>query len=286
MWAEQTLSTFRVATGPFRVLPDFLIIGAPKCGTTSLYHYLVRHPSVEPAFRKEVRYFNKSFERGTSWYRAHFPAVPYRFAVRAFTRRRVLVGESTPLYLFDADVADRVRALLPAAKLIVLLRDPVERAYSGYQMEVRNGREKHSFIEAIEREADRLRREGNEGVGYKATNGGAPEWRSGYLARGMYADRLAEWFRLFPREQFFIVTSEDFFSDTNRVFAQVIDFLGIEPWQPDQFKQYNAAKYSSMEPAARRWLIEYFTPHNERLYRLLGHDFGSQWQKRASAADD
>jgi hypothetical protein len=277
MWAEQPLSTFRVATGLFRVLPDFLIIGAPKCGTTSLYHYLVRHPNVEPAFKKEVRYFNKSFDRGTSWYRAHFPTAPYRFAVEAFMRRRVVVGESTPLYLFDPDVGERVQALLPDAKLIVLVRDPVERAYSGYQMEVRNGREQHSFIEAIEREGKRLHREGSLSVGYKANNGGAPEWRSGYLARGMYAERLIEWFRLFPREQFFIVTSEQFFSDTNRVFAQVIEFLGLAPWRPAGFKRYNSGKYSNMDAAARRWLIDYFTPHNQRLYELLGRDFG--WQR-------
>ena len=277
MWANQTLSAYRLATGPFRILPDFLIIGAPKCGTTSLYHYLVRHPGVEPAYQKEVRYFNKSFERGTTWYRAHFPMAPYRLAVEKFTKRQFLVGESTPLYLFDAGVAERVRTLVPAAKLIVLFRDPVERAYSGYQMEVRNGREKHSFAEAVEREAERLQRDGGHVPAPPPKNGNAPEWRSGYLARGMYADRLVEWFTLFPREQFFIVSSEEFFGATRNVYAQAVKFLELDPWQPDRFKPYNSGRYSNMDPAVRRWLIDYFTPHNERLYRLLGRDFG--WQR-------
>jgi hypothetical protein len=272
--AERELTTFRIATGDFRLLPDFLIIGAPKCGTTSLYHYLARHPRVAPAFRKEVRYFNKAFDRGTRWYRAHFPTVPYRLAVKAFKGRRLIAGESTPLYLFEPHVAERVKALLPNVKLIVLLRDPVERAYSGYQMEFRNGRELLPFGQAIEREAERLAREAERAARPETSNGGRPEWKSGYLARGMYADRLNAWFQLFSREQFLIASAEDFFSDTTRVFSQVLDFLGLEPWQPDGFKRYNAAKYSDMDPAARTRLIEYFAPHNERLYQLLGRDFG------------
>jgi hypothetical protein len=271
---ERELSRFRIATGDLRLLPDFLIIGAPKCGTTSLYHYLARHPGVAPAFQKEVRYFNKAFDRGTRWYRAHFPTVPYRLAVQAFTRQRLIAGESTPLYLFDPHVADRVRALLPAVKLIVLLRDPVERAYSGYQMEVRNGRELFPFGQAIEREAERLAREAEQPLRPQTSNGPTPEWKSGYLARGMYANRLDAWFKLFAREQFLIVSAEDFFSDTPGVFSQAIRFLGLPPWQPDRFARYNAGKYSGMEPAARRRLVDYFAPHNERLYQLLGRDFG------------
>jgi hypothetical protein len=271
---ERELSTFRIATGDLRLLPDFLIIGAPKSGTTSLYHYLARHPGVAPAFRKEVRYFNKEFDRGTRWYRAHFPTMPHRVAVRAFTRQRFIAGESTPLYLFDPHVAERVRALLPDVKLIVLLRDPVERAYSGYQMEVRNGRELFPFGQAIEREAERLARESERPMRPQSSNGGKPEWKSGYLARGMYADRLDAWFQLFPREQFLIASAEDFFSDTTRVYSQVLDFLGLQPWEPEGFKRYNSAKYSDMDPAARAWLVDYFAPHNERLYDLLGRDFG------------
>jgi hypothetical protein len=274
MAAKRELSLFRVATSGFRVLPDFIIIGAPKCGTTSLYQYLSGHPGVAPATKKEVRYFDEAFDYGTRWYRAHFPTLPYRLAVEALTGRRIVVGEASPLYMGYPYVAERVRSLLPGAKLIALLRDPVERAYSGYQMQVRRGKEVLPVAAAIDREAEQLARAVDRLPRRKTSDSPAPKRGRGYLARGIYADQLAAWFRLFPREQFLILSSEDFFRDTSAVFSQVLDFLGLAPWQPARFDRYNAAKYSGLDPATRRRLVEYFAPHNERLYQLVGRDFG------------
>jgi hypothetical protein len=263
------INPFRVATSGIRLLPDFIIIGAQKCGTTSLYEYLAAHPGVAPAARKEVHYFDRGFRHhGTAWYRAHFPTRPYRLVCETMTRQRLVIGEASPMYLFHPHVPGRVRALLPDVKLIALLRDPVERAYSQYHHRARRGKEALPFSEALAREAGRIA--GDIDRVYARTMHRQPS----YLARGIYADQLAKWLRAFPREQLLILTSEEFFSDTPRVFSQVLEFLGLPPWAPPRFNAFNPGTYSEMEPSMRRWLVEYFAPHNERLYQLIGRDLG------------
>ena len=274
--ADGQLTTFRRATGALRVLPDFVIIGAQKAGTSSLYRYLASHPSVAPAARKEVHYFDWAFERGTSWYRAHFPTALYRRVFDATTRRRLLVGEASPYYLFHPHVPRRLRALLPQAKLIVLLRDPVERTLSSYHHQVRRGRESLPFDDAIARETDRLAAE-VERLQQDELYKSAVHRNFSYLARGIYADQLALWFEHFPRDQFLILRSEDFFNDTATIFREVLDYLQLPAWQPESFRRFNAADYPPMDAETRRQLVEYFAPHNARLYELLQRDF--EWPR-------
>jgi hypothetical protein len=272
MTPKLKVSPLRVASSSIRVLPDFIIIGAQKCGTTSLYEYLAAHPAVAPAARKEVHYFDRGFRRGKGWYRAHFPTAPYRVAREVLTGQRLVVGEASPMYLFHPHVPKRVRALLPEAKLIALLRDPVERAYSQYHHRVRRGKEPLAFSEVLAREAQRLTGE-VERVS-DATHTNLMHRHVSYLARGIYADQLTKWLRLFSREQLLILPSEEFFADTSRVFSQVLEFLGLSPWAPPRFDAFNPGRYADMDPPTRRWLVDYFAPHNERLYQLVGRDFG------------
>ncbi len=133
-WKEMT--AWRHLTAPFRVLPDFVVIGAQRSGTTSLYNNLVEHPQIASCIRKEVHYFDAYFERGSYWYRGHFPRAA---ELRRLARRHgapVLTGEATPMYLFDPPCRRRLAELVPDAKLLVLLRDPVAREYSQYQVRV------------------------------------------------------------------------------------------------------------------------------------------------------
>jgi sulfotransferase family protein len=269
MNAKQQISPFRRATSGIRVLPDFIIIGAQKCGTTSLHHYLSTHPSVAPAARKEVHYFDWAFKQGTGWYRAHFATAPYRTAFQLWTGNRLVVGEASPLYLFHPEVPERVRFLLPDVKLIALLRDPVRRAYSHYQQRVRRGKESLSFADAIAHEAERI-----AAILPEETYSSTTLRESSYLTRGIYAHQLANWLTVFPREQMLILTSEEFFSDTKRVFTQVLKFLGLPAWTPPQFDPFNPGTYAGMESSTKRWLIDYFAPHNEQLYQLVGRDLG------------
>jgi len=269
---KQPLTWRRILTSPMRVLPDFIIIGTQKGGTSSLYRYLSEHPDVAASAGKELHYFDRRFGRGRYGYRAHFPTAWQRREFRRRTGHQLLTGEATPYYLFHPLVPHRVHALVPDVKLIALLRDPVERAFSAYQHQVRAGTESLSFVEAIDREDERL-----AGAADQLARGASTKTRAhrkfSYLARGIYADQLERWFREFPREQVLVVRSEDFFEDPAAAFRQVLQFLKLTPWQPREFPRFNSAEYSGIDAAVRRRLAGYFAPYNQRLYALLDRDF-------------
>ena len=142
-------------TGPARVRPDFLIVGAQRCGTTTMFKTLVQHPDVvRPFLRKGVHYFDKSYWRGERWYRGHFPlTVTTKLRGRG---HRVLTGESSPYYMFHPLARQRLASDLPGVKLLVLLRDPVVRAYSAHSHEQARGFEDLEFEAAVEAEAGRI----------------------------------------------------------------------------------------------------------------------------------
>jgi len=270
---NQPMTRFRLMTGSVRMLPDYIIIGAQKCGTSSLYRYLNDHPLVAPAAGKEVHYFDWHYARGTRWYRAHFPTIAAREMVRARTGRPLTTGEASPYYLFHPHAPGRIKALLPNVKLIALLRNPVERALSAYHHQVRAGSEPLPFGEAMDQEPARLAPE-VERLARDPEYKSAAHRRFSYLGRGLYADQLDAWFRLFPREQLLVLRSEDFFDQPAAVVGQVLQFLGLPPADMKGFRRFNAGDYGTMDPAINARLTEYFAPHNERLYALLGRDLG------------
>lgn len=256
----------RWLTAPLRPRPDFLLIGTMKGGTSSLYRYLGAHPGICKASQKEVHYFDLHFARGDAWYRAHFPALtPGQRAQR-------LVGEASPYYLYHPHTAARVRATLPAAKLVVLLRDPVERCFSHYRHEARAGREPLSFEAALDAEAARLAPD----LAHLAADPdyyGPVHHRAAYRHRGQYAEQLERWFDLFPRDRFYIETSERFFADTAAVYAEVLAFLGAEPWSPPAFEAFNTGGQADpIAPSTRARLSAHYAPHNARLSALLGRE--------------
>ncbi len=257
----------RVWTSAVRALPDFLIIGAQKAGTTSLYAYLDAHPKITTALAKEVHFFDYNFERGEGWYRAHFPT--------QFERWRgdfLVTGEASPYYLFYPLAAPRAKQIVPKAKIIVLLRNPIDRAYSHYHHQVRLGLEELSFAQAIDREAERLVGEfekiilDDEYYSFNYQN-------YSYLARGMYAEQLERWFRFFPREQFLILESSAFYGQTAQTLKRVLEFLNVPPGPPQTFGVKNDGSYPPMEAALRAQLDSFYAPHNERLFALLGESF-------------
>lgn len=246
----------RLASAAARRLPDFVVIGTQRGGTTSLYRYLAGHPDVVAAWRKEVHYFDRYYSKGIDWYRAHFP----------LRDEEGVVGEASPSYLFHPAAPTRARATIPAAQIIVLLRNPVDRAYSHYQMKVRRGVETLPFAEAIEREPERLG-DSEELAG--------TAWRHfSYVARGEYANQLDRWLGCFPREQLLVLKSEEFFQQPEQVLHETLAFLGLRPWSPRGFRPHHLSSYPRLDPATRRRLVDHFAPHNRRLYDLLGRDFG------------
>jgi hypothetical protein len=223
------------------------------------------------ALPKEVHYFDRNYEKGVGWYKSHFPTSIAVAAVERRTGVSPAIGETTPAYLFHPHVPERVEQLLPQAKFIVLLRNPVDRAYSSYWHRVAQGHEKlPTFEDALSAERDRL------GGKLEQITGSYNEKRRlfSYVARGLYADQLERWLALFPREQFLIERSESLFEDPAVVMRHICRFLEVPEWTPGSYKTFNALASGSINPSTRQRLVEYFRPHNQRLYELLGRDLG------------
>ncbi len=261
----------RVASGAEHALPDFVISGVMKCGTTSLFDHISRHPSVFPPLVKGVKYYNRHFERGEAWYRAHFP-------LRSDLEREeqsqgvALTGESSPDYLPDPLAAQRLRELTPDARLIVLLRNPVSRAFSHYHYRKVRSREPASFADAIEANLAQL-------VDEPVTGDVLSEHAeyTSYIGRGLYMRQLRAWMQVFPPEQILILSSEEFAADAQPTYSRVLDFLGLPDFQLPEQKKLNTGKYSPMDEALQTRLQDYFRPHNAELYKFAGRDFG--WDK-------
>lgn len=259
-----------------RVLPDFLIIGGQRCGTSSLYKYLGAHPQIVPSLRKETRYFSVEYERGIGWYRAHFPTAAAMRGLH-WLRGSSRTFEATPDYLFDPRTPDRVAATLPYARFVVLLRDPVARAYSHWQHMRRLNLETLSFTEAVELESERIGGEleelhrGRAGSFRKA-------FRFSYVTRGHYADQLQRWLQVFPADRFLILDAEDLFSHPEQVLAQVCRFVGVDEWTPSEFRNYsrsasNCSNQADVVEAVQEDLRRHFAGENEGLARIVGRRF-------------
>lgn len=271
---KRLLRRYGELTAGRRTGPDFIVIGAKRGGTTSLYNYLLEHPSIHPLFPgrqhiKGVHYFDSEFARGPRWYRSHFPlTVGGRHLARPFVTPAI-TGEASPYYLFHPLAPERLAGSYPDVHLIVLLRDPVERAYSHYKERARHGAEPLGFEEALDAEADRLNGEAGRIVsepGYRS----APHEDQSYLAQGRYLDMLRRWFCRFPRAQFYIAASEDFYADPDRVVNEVWAFLGLAPGALKSRTRYNYHPAPGLPPGTRRRLLEAFAEHNRQLEDLLG----------------
>src|SRR5881398_2123099 len=226
--ARNVLWTYGRATSGVRPLPDFLIIGAQKAGTTALYAYLREHPAITGPPWKEVSFFDRHYRRGAAWYRGNFPNRLYLRRVHARSGARPIVGEASPSYIFHPLAPERVATLAPNVRLIALVRNPIDRALSHYHHEVALGREPLSFEAALDAEPDRTRGEEERLVrepGYFSH----AWWNYTYLARGRYADQLERWLALFPREQMLVLASDDLAAAPAEAHGRVLEFLGRSP---------------------------------------------------------
>jgi len=272
---RKVLRGYRMLTAPLRVKPDFVIIGAAKAGSTSLWSYLSQHPSVVPSFVKEIYYFDlwPGWARGGLWYRAFFPMALQKFHREHVRKIGFATGECTPCYLLHPDLPRSVFEVIPNAKLIATLRNPVDRAYSHYTHNVRRGLETLSFEEAIEAEEGRLRDEPEEMRVHK--NFYDSKFNNfSYLCRGLYAEQLENWMSVYPEDQLLVVSAENLFTDTAATVERVVDFLGL-PRAAGISERGSSVSPPSLElnRETRDQLIAYFRSPNERLYELLGTRF-------------
>ena len=238
--------------------PDFLILGAQKAGTTALYDFLNQHPKVVKK-KHEVHFFDLNFQKGTSWYIEQFPQRP---------ASGYLIGDKSPYYLPHPYVPERVHTLYPNVKLIAILRNPIERAYSQYCMNCRAGTERLSFENALEAEAERLKGqvENMKDPAYNCIK----HRRFSYLTRGVYVEQIKNWLEYFPKEQLLVISADELRKDGNATANKVFEFLGISPFKVSIDNPDMHSSYEPMYPATRKRLAEYYRPFNAQLEKLLG----------------
>lgn len=271
-----TRSAGRLSSGA-RMTPDFLIVGAQRCGTTSLFKTLAQHPAVLPAvLHKGVHYFDKHYGRGMAWYRGHFPLQASAWRAERRTGTRPVTGESSPYYMFHPLAGQRIASDLPGVRLVVLLRDPVERAYSAYTHERARGYESETFERALELEPARVAGEYDRFVADPFYDSHHLQ-HNAYLTRGQYVEQLERLERLVGRERIHAVDSQQFFTDPAPAYAGVLDFLGLPPHPETQFDRHNARPRAALSPELRERLEEHFRPYDERLGRWLGETPG--WRR-------
>lgn len=257
------------ATASARCEPGFIMVGASRCGTTSLFRALVEHPQViRPTVNKGVRYFDLNYDKDRSWYRGHFP-------LRSVAERRTAhvgrptVFEASGYYLFHPFAAARIAKDLPDVKIVAMLRDPVERAFSAWKHESARGFEWESFERALELEEERLAGEVDR-MSRDVTYESFCHRHHSHRGRGEYVDQLEEFMAHIPRERIHVIQSEAFFEHPAQEFTRLAAFLGLADYLPSAFPQHNARPSSPMPSTARRHLEDHFAPFNDRLERLLG----------------
>jgi hypothetical protein len=275
--------------------PDFLVIGAMRSGTTSLARWLRAHPQAFVPVTKELHFFDLHWDEGPAWYERHFAA-----AHPAST-----AGEATPNYLYHRDVPDRIAEVLPDVRLVAVLRDPVDRAWSHYWMNVQKGRERLSFEDALAAEPERLAAE-------------AAPWRWAYVDRGHYVEQLRRYEERFGRDRMHVLLFDDMRADAAAAYGGVCRFLGIDDAEvPEEVgRPANAyrrvrshrvarlgkrlpvklrdavgrlntqpARYPPMDESTRSRLAEHFAPHNAALAGWLARDL-SAWGRPPAPTSD
>ncbi|WP_052327922.1 sulfotransferase family protein [Serinicoccus marinus] len=254
-------------TARWRMVPDIVIVGAQRSGTTTLFRLLSDHPQVvRPTVSKGMAYFDLNYDRGFSWYRAQFPL---KLTARLRSRNRpVKTFESSGYYMFHPLAAQRIADDLPEAKLVAMLREPVQRAYSAHRHELRRGFESEPFEEAIARESDRV-----DGEAERLT--ADPSYRSfehqhhAYLGRSEYAAQISRLIAAVGENRLYVVDAERFFRDPSKEFAKLCLWLGLEEQTDIDVEAWNAAPREAMSDQVRTDLEQRFAPHNAALSAVL-----------------
>jgi hypothetical protein len=258
------MTSVTIASGNLK-RPDFIIIGAQKCGTSTLFRNLGKHPDISLPRRKELHFFDENFSQGLEWY--------LRFFNKQGHGMPQCTGEASPYYFFHPLAPERIFRTFPAIRLILLLRNPVNRSYSQYHHMKRKGRVSLLFEHCIRLEEHIL--ENRKNPFYKEENHSDLMYRRfSFLARSRYAEQLSRWLTLFPHEQLLIVRSEDYFAEPERILAEVFRFLEMPSVKITIAKNHEGSSYPPLKPETRVWLENYFRPFNQQLYDLTGRNFG------------
>lgn len=259
---ERARSLGRRSTWWLRPLPDVVVIGAMKAGTSTVYAMLREHPRVRGPERKELHFLDRHFDRGPRWYRAQFPV--------GGSRRSWLAAEATPYYLSFPPGPRRLATVAPDARLVVLLRDPVDRAVSQWKQRHTEQRDERTLAEVVAEERGLSDDEADDPAFDPEAH------RRRILVHGHYAIHLRTWFGRFGRNRVLVRDAADLFAAPQATMAEIFSFLDVEPITVRDTSPRNAGVGHEPDDAAVHALREYYRPHNEQLFALLGERF--PWQ--------
>jgi len=279
--ANKATRSWGLATSPWRDAPDFLILGTKRGGTTSLWNNLLQHPQVMGMYpqvrgRKSSDYFFSADTHSAAWYRSHFPSRVQRSAITKSSGGAPVSGEASPYYMYGPHCPRLIAEAVPDVKALVLLRDPVERAYSHYQERKKQNVETLSFEDALDAEASRLAPDHQRWLDDPHYYSSAHDFFA-YRDRGVYLPQIQRIQAALPAEQILILRAEDFYDSYQGSYDQVTDFLGVSRWQMPTAEHHNLIPRSPMEDATRAELTHFYAQPNVELEHHLGRDL--KWAK-------
>jgi len=250
-------------TASSRVLPNFIIIGTVRSGSTSLYYNLCEHPSIIPAAYDEIGFFDSNFHLGLNWYRSMFPTEKEMKRIKEKTKFAI-TGEDTPFYFWKKETVDRITKAIPNSKLIVIFRNPVDRAYSNYYLGIRAGTEKSTFEEAIDEEISFIKNHSfRECVDRKRS----------YLSKGFYGKQFEIWEKKFNEKKLHVISTEDMKKQPQETMSKVFKFLEISEYNIKNPQKQKSVIYEKMNEDTRKRLLEFYEPHNEELFNKINQRF-------------
>ncbi|WP_295661581.1 sulfotransferase [uncultured Nocardioides sp.] len=259
-------------TSSRRQLPSFILVGAQRAGTTSFFRALQSHPLVHSAnYHKGVNYFDVNYDKGPAWYQGHFPTTASLLRRTRDVSGDPVTFEASGYYMFHPRAAERMARDLPDVRILMMLRDPVERAYSAWKHELARGFETESFERALELEEDRLAGEVERMCADDAYQSSRHRHQA-YRLRGQYDEQLLRLRGFFPADRIHVIESESFFEQPETTYGGVLDFLQLPRTMPDRFDRWNGRPSSPMPDSTREALHEHFAPHDRALAELLGRE--------------
>ena len=250
-------------TASSRVLPDFIISGTVRSGTTSLYYNICEHPSVLPASYDEIGFFDSNYHLGINWYRSMFPTEKEMKQVKKETNFAI-TGEDTPFYFWKKEAAERIFQDIPNSKIIIIFRNPVDRAYSNYNLGIRKKTESLSFEDAIDEEMNFLKTHSFRD---------AVDRRRSYLSKGLYENQIKIWLDNFPREQIHILCTEDMKKNPKESLLKIFQFLGIPNYTLKNPQKQKLAEYKKMDDKTREKLLTFYEPYNQKFFETIQEKF-------------
>ena len=254
-------------TSSSRVLPNFIIIGTVRSASTSLYYNICEHPSVLEAAYDEIGFFDSNFHLGINWYRSMFPTQKEMNKIRKETKFGI-TGEDTPFYFWKKEASQRIHEILPNIKLIVICRNPIDRAYSNYNLGLRKKTEELSFEEAIDTETKFMENH---------TFRECLDRNRSYLIKGHYKKQLEIWYEIFSTKQIHIVSTEEMQDDPQKTLIDIYRFLDLPDYNIKNPQRQKSAEYKKMNDETRKKLLDYYKPYNDEFFKIIQKKF--EWDK-------